>query len=337
MMKTILTAMLAVLTVAGSASAQSKAGTTVAQFLGIEPSARSAGMGNAGAGLHDGIESVYFNPGALGAIDRLALQLTHSLWFADITYDYVAGALPITGWGTVFGSVTSLRSGDIAVRTVDQPLGTGEQYNVTNVAVGLGFGRQITTRFAAGAQINYVNETIWHTSQNLFTINVGTVYQLTESGIRLGSSISNLGTPSQFSGRDLAIQYDADPDTYGDNSALPGEQFTDDYPVSILFRVGLSVPQRLGGDSRLVFVADAFHPSDNREYVSTGAEWEWKETLALRAGYQHLFQPDSELGLTLGVGLETEVGIDTRFGFDYAWADHDRLGETHRMTLLLGF
>lgn len=337
MIKSTRMAVIATLMFAASASAQSKAGTTLAQFLGIEPSARSAGMGNTGVGLHEGIESVYFNPAALGNVRQISLQLTHSLWFADITYDYVAAGLPIAGWGTLFGSVTSLNSGDIDVRTVDQPLGTGEQYNVTNVALGLGFGRQITTRFAAGAQVNYVNETIWHTSQNLFTANVGTVYQLTDSGVRLGSSISNLGTRSRFTGRDLAIQYDASPDVYGDNSALPAEQFTDDFPVAILFRVGLSIPRRLGKNSRLLILTDAFHPSDNKESVSAGAEWSWKETFALRAGYQHLLQDDSELGLTLGVGLKGEVGIDTRFGFDYAWADHERLGETHRMTFVLGF
>lgn len=337
-MKThVLTALAASLTVAASASAQTKAGTTVAQFLGIEPSARSAGMGNAGVALYDGIESVYFNPAALGNLDATSIQLTHSLWFADITFDYAAAALPIVGWGTFFGSVTALNSGDIAVRTVDQPLGTGEQYSVSNVALGLGYGRQITSRFGAGAQVNYVTETIWRTSQNLMTITVGTVYRLTESGVKLGSSISNLGTRSRFSGRDLAIQYDADPDVYGDNSALPGEQYTDEFPVSILFRVGLSVPQDIGKDSELLLLVDAFHPSDNTESVSGGAEWTWKETLALRAGYQHVLQTSSELGLTLGVGLEGHVGFDTRFRFDYAWADHKRLAETHRMTFILAF
>ena len=59
--------------------------------------------------------------------------------------------------------MTALNSGDIDVRTVDQPLGTGERYTVSNVALGLGYGRQITSRFAAGLQVNYVTERIWHT------------------------------------------------------------------------------------------------------------------------------------------------------------------------------
>jgi len=39
----------------GAARAQSKTGTTVGTFLTIEPDARIAGMGNAGASLGDGL------------------------------------------------------------------------------------------------------------------------------------------------------------------------------------------------------------------------------------------------------------------------------------------
>jgi hypothetical protein len=320
----------------GSASGQSKTGTSIAQFLGIEPSARHAAMGNAGVALFDGIESVYYNPGALGGMSKTSIQLTHSEWFAGIDFDYAAVALPVGNVGTFFGSVTALNSGEIEVRTVEQPLGTGERFTVADVAVGLGFGRRISPRFAAGIQVNYVTERIWHTSSKLMTFNVGTVYTFPLSGLRIGSSLSNVSTTSRFTGRDLAIQYDNDPDVSGDNSALPGEQFTDKFPVPLLFRVGVTIPARLGEDSELLLSADAFHPSDNTEFVSAGAEWSYKNTFDLRAGYQNLFQSDSELGPTLGLGIRGSIG-ESRFHLNYAWADHERLSETHRMTFVLAF
>jgi hypothetical protein len=98
--------------------------------------------------------------------------------------------------------------------------------------------------------------------------------------------------------------------------------------------VGLAYPLHPNEDNRVLFVVDALHPSDNSERVNLGAEWEFRETLALRAGYQTLFQEDSELGITFGVGLGGGLG-DNRFRFDYGWADHDHLNETHRMTLVL--
>jgi len=319
--------------VTGTATSQTKTGTTIGQFLGIEPSARNAAMGNAGVGLSEGIEAVYFNPGVIGTLDRPAIEFTHSNWFADISFDYAAGGLPIRGFGTLFASVTALNSGEIDVRTVEQPEGTNERYTVGDVALGLGYGRQITSRFAVGLQINYINERIWNSSLSTLTVSLGTVYQLKNSGMQLGFSLLNLGTDARFNGRDLAIQYDANPDEYGDNSALPAEQWTGEFPVPIVFRIGLSVPFQLSERSRLLFLLDALHPNDNTESVNVGAEWSLLDVLALRVGYQTLFQQDTELGLTAGFGVKIAGG---RFQVGYAWADHEHLGSTHRITLLLG-
>lgn len=313
-----------------TAAAQTKSGTTMGQFLAIEPSARHAALGNAGVGVADGIESVWFNPGVIGTLDRSAVTVSHSNWFADIAFDHVGTALRLGGLGNAYVGVTSLSSGDIDVRTVDQPLGTGERYDVANTAISLGLGRGVTSRFAVGLQFNYVHERIWHTSFSTVTASAGTVYRLSDSGVRLGFSLTNLGTRAAFSGRDLAIQYDADPDAHGDNSALPGEQATDEFPLPLVFRLGLSVPVRAGENSELLLVADALHPNDNAECLNLGAEWTVRKVFALRAGYQTLFQPDSELGLTCGFGLNLGGG---RLRCSYAWADHDYLEATHRMSL----
>jgi hypothetical protein len=60
------------------------------------------------------------------------------------------------------------------------------------------------------------------------------------------------------------------------------------------------------------------------------------DVLALRAGYQNLLEQDSELGLTLGMGLSHEVAM-LRFQFDYAWASHVRLGAIHRLSASIAF
>lgn len=319
---------------AGGAHAQSKTGTSIGQFLLIEPSARFSAMGNVGVALYDGIQGVYYNPAALGSVDRYALQASHSDWLAGIDYDYLAVGAPFGTWGSAMLSVTYLGSGEMDVRTVERPHGTGERYSVSDLAVGLAYGRPISDRFSAGAQLNYIQETIWHTSMRSMVLNVGAIYRISENGLHIGSSISNIGTKGQFKGRDLAMQYDNDPDRYGDNSALPGERYTGEFPLPILFRVGLGLPQRLSADSRVLLEVDAFHPSDNTEAVSMGAEWTWKEMLSLRGGYQNLAQEDTETGLTLGIGLKGRIG-QPEFQFDYSWADYGRLEETHRLTFVL--
>lgn len=312
--------------------AQSKTGTTIGQFLLIEPSARYTGMGNAGVASYDEIAAAYYNPGSIGRLRGYGLQFTHSLWLADISYDYVAASIQMASIGNLMFTATALNSGEIDIRTVEQPLGTGERYSVSNFALGLGFGRQLTDRFSMGFTVSYVQETIWHSSLSTVAISVGTLYNLTTNGIRLGASISNFGMPAKYSGRDLRIQYDKDKDRYGDNSSLPGEVFTEAYPLPVIFRVGLSMPVEISNNNRLQMAVNAFHPNDNTESISFGAEWLLFNSIALRAGYQNLFLKDSEVGLTLGAGLDLEVG-GYSFNFDYAWADHGRLENTQRFTV----
>ncbi|MDZ7288540.1 MAG: PorV/PorQ family protein [candidate division KSB1 bacterium] len=316
--------------------AQSKTGTTIGQFLLIEPSARAAAMGNAGVAMSDEVASAYYNPAAIGQLSGYGAQFTHSLWLADISYDYAAAFIHAGNFGNLFLSVTSLSSGEIDVRTVEQPLGTGERYTVSDLALGLGYGRQLTDRFAVGLQLSYIQETIWHSSLSTFALNVGTIYRISENGLRIGASISNFGLQAGYSGRDLRIQYDRDPDKYGDNSSLPAEIFTEKFPLPVLFRVGLSWPVELARNNRVLFAVDAFHPNDNTESMSFGAEWTLFEILAMRGGYQNLFQKDSESGLTFGAGFQYDIGSST-VHFDYGWADHGRLKEAQRFSLGVRF
>lgn len=327
----ILVALLA-FAAAAPAAAQTNTGTTIGQFQLIEPDARVAGMGNAGVSMYEGLRGVYYNPASIGRVRSIEAVFSHSEWIADIAYDWVGLAIPLGERGTVYGAVTSLNSGEMAVRTVDQPLGTGERFRVTDVALALGYGRQVTPRFSAGGQVNYAQETIWHTSASTLTFNVGTLFRMSENGLRIGSSLSNFGTRGGFDGRDLRFTYDNVPGQNGDNSTLPAERFTDSFAVPVLFRVGLGLPVALGEDHRMLLVADAFHPNDNSESVSLGAEVSHRDLLALRAGWQNLFMPDSETGITLGAGLRARYEA-IQYRVDYAWADHGRLGGTHRLTV----
>ena len=72
----------------------------------------------------------------------------------------------------------------------------------------------------------------------------------------------------------------------------------------MVFRVGVAQPWTFSGAARLIVAAEASHPSDNTESASLGAELELRRMLSLRAGYQRLGEQDSEVGPTLGAGLE---------------------------------
>src|ERR1035437_10100688 len=202
---------------------QSETGTTIGQFLKIEPSSRSAAMGTAGAALYGEVSSAFFNPASLGRISGSDAQFTFNKWIADITYNYAGAVLKVDGVGNFSLQFTSLNSGEIDVRTVEQPLGTGERYSVTDFAIGIGYGFMLTDRVSAGVVANYINETIWHSSLYGFAMNFGIQYQIIENGPTIGASVSNFGPYSSYNGRDLYLNYDADPKKYGDNNMLPAE------------------------------------------------------------------------------------------------------------------
>jgi long-subunit fatty acid transport protein len=317
------------------AAAQTNVATTIGQFLLIEPSARISAMGNAGSTFTDEPMAAYYNPASLGNLPTASAQFTHAPWLGGITYNYALATVPM-GTSALMLSVTSLRSGDIAVRTVQQPLGTGEYYTVSNISFGLGYGLRVTDRIAAGVQVSYLQETIWHSSVSAMAVNLGTQYRLTDGGVTIGASLSNFGTRDQYRGRDLRVRYDLDPETYGGNSALPAELYTDPYGLPILFRVGLSLPVSVAEDHRLLFVLDAQHPNNNTESISFGGEYTYAGLFAVRAGYQNLFEQDSEVGLTAGAGLLVEaLGSDLRM--DYAWTEFGRLGHVQRITIGFSF
>jgi len=337
MNKKIIFSLLIIFSFFSSLLAQNKTGTTIGQFLKIDPSARASAMANASTSLYGEASSLYYNSASLGRLTNVDIQFTYNQWLADITYDYAVIAVPITNLGTFALQLTSLNSGEIDVRTVEYPKGTGERYSVTNFALGLGFGLMLTDRVSVGLQVSYIQETIWHSSLSTFGLNFGVQYQVEENGLTVGASILNFGPRAGYDGRDLYINYDFNSDKYGDNDLLPAELRTDAYSLPTSFRVGVSYPLIINEDNKVTFAMDAFHPNDNTESISIGSEWQFLNSFSVRGGYRDLFIPDSEAGLVLGAGVRVNVLESYNLRFDYAWADYGRLEQAHRFTISLGF
>jgi hypothetical protein len=317
-------------------SAQNKTGTTIGQFLKIEPSSRIVAIGNAGAALSGEISSIFYNPASLGRLTGTDIQFTFNRWLADINYNYMAAGMNIEGLGTFSLIGTILNSGEIDVRTVDQPLGTGEKYSVRNLALGIGYGLMLTDRVSVGMQVNYITETIWHSSLSTFGMNFGVQYQVIEGSFMLGASVSNFGSRASYEGRDFYINYDFDPDKYGDNDQLPAQLRTDSYALPTIFRAGVSYIFRFNENYSILASVDAIHPNDNAESINIGGELNIHNILLLRGGFRNLFLENLEGGLVLGGGVKTEISGSFSFRLDYAYADYGRLAEAHRITLSLG-
>ena len=314
-----------------------KVGTTAAQFLKLGVGARPIALGGAYVAEASDLSALYWNPAGLGRLSGSSVQLAHTQYLADVSYNVAAFGTSLGTLGTLAASILFLDSGEMPVRTVSDPEGTGEQFRVQDFALQLSYGRSLTDRFAIGGTVKFVQERIWHSTATAVAFDIGTLFTTPYERLRLGASMSNFGAKMQMSGRDILFSEDPNPNTDGNVEIVNARFETDRFSLPLLFRVGLAWDAFRTADHRLVLSTDAAHPNDNSEYLNVGGEYSFRGLIALRGGYRNLFEEDGEESFTFGAGLNLRLERSLRARFDYAYADFGRLEQTHWFTVDLSF
>lgn len=314
-----------------------KVGTTSAQFLKLGVGARPIALGGSFVAASGDLSALYWNPAGLAGLPGSAVQLAHTEYVAEVNYNFAAFGTNLGRFGTLAFSLLFLDSGDMAVRTANRPEGTGEQFRVQDFALQVSYGRALTDRFSIGGTVKVIQEKIWHSTASSVAFDIGTLFTTPYERLRLGASMSNFGPKMRLDGRDILFSEDPSPNTGGNVEIVNAQYSTDRHPLPLLFRVGLGWDAVLTGDHRILLSTDAAHPNDNTEYINAGAEYSFRDLIALRTGYRNLFEQDGEQGLTFGAGLTLRIDRSLRARFDYAYADFGRLTQTHWFTMDLGF
>jgi Type IX secretion system protein PorV len=330
----------------GNASAQSstdkgttitKVSTTSAQFLKLGVGARAIALGGSSVASVADLSAMYWNPAGLASIEGSSFQASYTQYIANIDYTVAAYGTQLAGLGTIAFSFTLMNSGDMEVRTVRQPEGTTDLFTVQSYAMQMSYGKYLTDRFSMGGSVKFIREQIWHSSAQSFAVDVGSQFRTPYNRLKIGASISNFGPNMRMNGRDILFSQDPDQQNQGNVDIVNARYETDSFPLPLVFRIGLTWEPVTNANYTIRFNTDASHPNDNSEYMNVGAEYDFRDLLALRGGYKNLFEQDGEQGLTFGGGLNVRLDRSSKVQIDYAYADFGRLQQTHWFTLGIDF
>ncbi len=300
--------------VAGAAQIFEKVATFDGQFLKIGVGARAAGMGGAFVAMADDATSMYWNPAGLARIDpdKSQVSLNHAKWPGDLDFDMAGYVFHVKQMPGAFGVNARALTMDPMVETdsyhPDPAVGTGRTFDAGMMAFALTYARSYTDKFSAGVTGALVQEGLAEFSQQTFTFDVGTLYDVGTLGMRIGMAIQNIGSQIKFIERDAR--------------------------VPAIFRVGTSASLMSTTQSRLVGSFEFSHPPDNSERLNAGLEYQFRNFAFLRGGYN--FNYDAETWAT-GAGFNFPVSQFGRANLDYAFTDMSDLGGVHRFSLLFQF
>lgn len=319
-MKRILIILIACLSMISEAYPQKKLAQTGFQFLCVGADARASAMGDAFTTVEDVSTALFYNPAGMARLSRFVdMAFNQTSWIADINHYAFSFALnPFKGKYGVFGfTVMAVDYGDIQGTMVwknSKGYVDTEIIEPKAIAVGIGYARPLTDRFAVGGQIKQVaqqlgksvipDEEARKNTANALAFDFGTIYQTGFKSLSFGMSVRNFSDWVKFE--------------------------KEGFQLPLTFKIGISMDafdfmMDAQQDHSLLVVVDAAHPRSYPEYINLGGEYVFKDMFALRLGY---VSNQDDYGLTMGFGLQT-------FGFNisYSYTPFDVFDDVSRFTI----
>lgn len=307
-------------------------GTSGAQFLKIPAGARAAAMAGAVVGSTADASALFWNPAGIVNVTTGDLSASYTPWWATVKLSHAAVVFSAEGTGSFGLSLALLGMDEMEMTTELEPEGNGVMFDAQDLMLGLTYARRLTDQFSVGLTVKYINQRIWNETASGLAFDVGTQYRIGLRDLTLAMSMQNFGPDLRYDGRDLNVKYDPESPNPS-NRLAPARLTPEDYPLPLMFQVGLSMTAITTDEFDLLAEVDVVHPNDNRERINVGAELTILKVLALRGGYR--FNYDAETA-TFGAGLNVPLG-GTTLRVDYAYALYDLLPDVSRLSVGFSF
>ncbi len=309
--------------------AKEKLAQTGMMFLSVGTDARAAGMGDAATALTMNSGALFYNPSTMANLGAMTdLSFTQVNWIADMKLNAIAACFsPFSGKYGVFGiSVLSIDYGDVlgtlAWNNSDGYIDT-EILKPSALAIGIGYARALSDKFAVGGQVKMVYENLgksvtqddnseYHTKRNAcntIAADFGTEFKTGFKSMVFSMSVRNFSTD---------VKYE------NDNFQLP-----------MTFRIGMAMNLMdfwKNADQQphsLLCGIEALHPRSHSEQVNLGLEYGFSKMFFVRTGYMYNMD---DTAMSYGFGLK-------KFGLaiDYAYTPFDILDNVQRVTLRFAY
>jgi hypothetical protein len=274
-------------------------------FLKFGMGARAVGMGEAFVAQSGEVTSAWWNPAGLSGIKRTHFSFTHNQWFQDITTEYFASAINLTGQTNVLALTVALgKVPDIEKRgevPSSEPLAW---FDAHDVVFGLSYAREIMDKVNLGITAKWLYERIDIYSASGWGFDLGGIYSPLEN-LKFGLAVMNLGQEMKFE--------------------------TERFFLPTLYKVGGTyLLEKKSLHSDFVLGLDLVKPRGEEVKIHVGGEVSLYQALKTRLGYQGGYD-DKNLSFGLGTTFR-KYGIG--YSLDYAYLPHTSdLGNVHSVSL----
>jgi hypothetical protein len=278
---------------------EESAGTRVAGFLSAGTGPAVLARGGATFALGGDLQSAASNPAALAGIGAGRFSFSHAALEAGATQEWAAWGGRLRGGQTRIGLAGVIRDeGTVAGRDAfDQPTSDAQ---ARSWALSLQLARPLSPWLVVGGAAHWIGERIGDSGGDGLAFDAGA--QVHAGALSLALAGQNFGGGMNWGGRRWRM------------------------PASL--GAGIAIEHAASG---LRFVLDLVAPADYYRSARAGAEWRWRDRLALRGGYRReLGAPSDERldGPAFGFG----AGAGSVW-FDYAYVLSANGEATHRIGL----
>lgn len=339
-------------TYAGNGDRAGSAGST---DLLINPWARSSGWAGANTAFSRGLEAQFTNVAGMAFTKKTELIFAHSMWLAGtgINIENFGFSQNLGAQRGVLGlSVMALNSGEINETTVNQPEGTGNTYQVSNLNIALSYSRQFSKKISGGLTVRIITQGLSNVNSTGFAVDAGIMYK-TKIGKRkieglpedeqdnlfFGITLKNIGPRMRANGDGLSTQFTSP--IYG--SLVTVEQRSAEYEMPALMNIGVGYTYRFNKSHALDFAFNFTTHSFTYDQWILGVQYNFKNMLMVRGGYtfeEGIFgnrdgatptMLNAFVGPTGGITFETpfKKGGTTKIGFDYSFRATYNFGGVH--------